>query len=164
MKTATNRRCTRAEKRVRICEVVNLVVRGKSRADIVRIAAETWGIAERQTESYLAAAYLDLEQSAKFVARRELAKAMARLELIFNRAFEANRWRDALAAQMELIRLVGLDGPHRVELVTKEPAPHDDSLECLTTEEVLTINRLYEQADDRMRAQRTQTVKPTAKY
>lgn len=77
MKTATVSRCTKAERRVRISEVVGLVVCGKTRADILRFAAETWGIAERQTETYMAAAYLDLEQSAKPLARRELAYRFA---------------------------------------------------------------------------------------
>lgn len=67
--------------------------------------------------------------NAKVVARREFGKALARLELLFCRAFEANRWRDALAAQVELNRLMGFDNAQKVEPGIMDPV-HGVSVVC----------------------------------
>ena len=52
----TTPRSTAAELELRVQRLARIIATGGKRSDMVRFSAETWGIGERQTETYIARA------------------------------------------------------------------------------------------------------------
>jgi len=74
------KKCTNAQSEDRVNAIYDLLLRANSRTQIIRFAAENWGIAERQTEIYIARAR-QLQQIDAALERPEwLAAAIARLQ------------------------------------------------------------------------------------
>lgn len=117
-----SRKATHAEVEERVTEVYILLIRGASRADILRHAADRWHLATRQAEDYLARANERLRALASFVSEEELGKARERLNDLYSKNYRVQSYRDALACQKELNELLGLypvkTERHELALVT----------------------------------------------
>ncbi|KAA0253406.1 MAG: hypothetical protein EDX89_14395 [Acidobacteria bacterium] len=103
-----SRKATHAEVEERVTEVYILLIRGASRADILRHAADRWHLATRQAEDYLARANARLRELASFIHEEELGKARERLNDLYSKNYRVQSYRDALACQKELNELLGL--------------------------------------------------------
>ncbi len=90
---------------------MRLIVAGDRRAVILRHAADSWGVCERQCESYMALARAELQRAGKEQAPLALATAHHRLETIYREAMARNHYRTALAAAVELAKLHGCYNP-----------------------------------------------------
>lgn len=99
---------TQASVSVRIAEVTRMLLSGKSRAEIVEYALETWSVKTRQADEYIATATSRIEEANKNEAPRNLALITAALWDIAagNRISEPDVSRKAL---MDIAKLRGLD-------------------------------------------------------
>lgn len=92
----------------RIGEVYLLLLRGASRADILRHLAENDGAAERTAEWYIGKATARFKAASKVNAEKERGRQLARLEDLYNRLFRIQDYRTALAVLKERNELAGI--------------------------------------------------------
>lgn len=109
-----------AEMTERVNKIYDLIVLGTSRAQILQYVAEktNWGVAERTVDYYIAKANKRLERAALYHEKRELGKAITRLNLLFLSAMKVQDYQRALAAQRELSILLGLNAPAKADITT----------------------------------------------
>ena len=87
-----------------------------SSSEIARRAADEWKVCRRTAFNYMKRADdMIAEENSKSVAA-EIAKAKGRLERIMRLAEEEGDLQAAIAAQRELIKLLGLSAPQKQEV------------------------------------------------
>lgn len=99
---------TKAEVEQRVAMVVELLVGGASRAEIVQFAAGKWAINERQTSNYIRRATDALAKDADPKLEAEKAKAIRRFTALYRKSMAVQDYKGALAAQDKLSQLLGL--------------------------------------------------------
>ena len=102
----------------RVDTVLELLVAGLHRRQIVEHAAKKfpdWQASPRTIDRYISAAHTILEQEAKPIRARELAKAIRRLDMLFARCMTITDYKGALAVERERIALLGLGIVEAVE-------------------------------------------------
>ncbi len=88
-----------------------------SSSEIARRAADEWKVCRRTAFNYMKRADdLIAEENSKCIGA-EIAKAKGRLERIMRLAEEEGDLQAAIAAQRELIKLLGLSAPQKQEVV-----------------------------------------------
>ncbi len=104
------RKTTQTELLKRVNVILNLVVSGLNRAEIMRYVANKtpWGVSERTIDSYLARARRVIAAVANVEQKRELGLSMLRLEELFKRSLAGRDYKAALAVQKERHELLGL--------------------------------------------------------
>ena len=92
----------------RIDKVIELLLKGNCRADIIQYASKYWKITDRQTDTYIAKANKELENT--FLKKLELnyVKAEKRFEVILKKSLEKGDLKTALASIKEIASLQGL--------------------------------------------------------
>lgn len=108
--------CTKAEKNKRISAVGKLLCLGKERAEILQYSAGTWGVSERQVDTYISEATAQIQIANTEDLAAEKAMALARNRMIFGLAIKAEQYRNALNAQDQINKLLGLYAPEKKEL------------------------------------------------
>ena len=94
-----------------------------SSSEIARRAADEWKVCRRTAFNYMKRADdMIAEENSKSVAA-EIAKAKGRLERIMRLAEEEGDLQAAIAAQRELIKLLGLSAPQKQEIAHKGSDP-----------------------------------------
>lgn len=108
---------TNAEIVGRVTKVFDLLVLGSSRAQILQYVAEktTWGVNERQVGYYIEKANKKLEAAAEYHQKRELGKALTRLNILFMSCMKVQDYQRALAVQREINAMLGLNAPTKIE-------------------------------------------------
>jgi len=99
----------------RVCTLTKELIRGSSRKDLRRIAAE-WDVSERQMERYIAAAVAELEKRAKYSLNYEFGKNAARLESLYLEAEKKGDVRTRLAVIKQICDMFGLNAPSKTEI------------------------------------------------
>lgn len=94
-----------------------MLVRGKSRADVLQYGAEI-GLTERVTDEYIRRATALIADELEGEREAEIIKSRLRLERLFERAYATRQYRTALAVVKEINALMGLYPPVRAELTT----------------------------------------------
>lgn len=111
---AESQKPTEAELVLRIDQVLELLVAGASRAEILRFATETWKVSERTVDAYLMRARDALEAEAAIHRPREIGLAIRRYTRLFRDMKKAQDFKGALAAQKALNDLLGIDAPKKI--------------------------------------------------
>lgn len=106
-------KATNIEASRRTDEVVEMLCKGFSRAQIIQHAAEKWHISARATDNYLAKAAEILRKESETVGAEERAKAIRRLTFMYKQASLLQDYQRAIAAQRELNLLLGLHAPRK---------------------------------------------------
>ena len=101
---------TKAAKEFRVNAVYGLLVRGASRTDIHRFAAEEWNISTRQADAYMREARVKLEQDCSISRQEFLAESIAGLRSIRQSAEQRGQYQVAVNTVRLMTELVGLDG------------------------------------------------------
>jgi len=95
----------------RVDVVLELLVAGLSRRQILANVEQKhaeWHASQRTIDRYIAMAYGILEQEAKPIRAREIAKALRRLDMLFARSLAITDFKACLAIQRERNTLLWL--------------------------------------------------------
>jgi hypothetical protein len=98
----------------RVAEVAAMVALS-SRGNLVADCCKKWGVCTRTADGYIAAARERIAASFKADIDTEAAIAKQRLERLLEKAEARADFHAAIAAQRELIKLMGLAAPEKVE-------------------------------------------------
>lgn len=107
-------RSNEAEKEQRVNKVYELLVSGARRYQILQYASSTsdkkkdWKVTPRQVDSYIAAANALIAADSEFARPRELGRAIAALDDLYQRCMRIMDYQRALATRRELNTLLGL--------------------------------------------------------
>jgi hypothetical protein len=100
------KKSTNREVDERINTVYDLLLKAYSRTQIVRYCADNWGVAERQSENYMARARQLMQLDAELERPQWLAAAIARLQEYERRASDKNQISIALKALEDQAKLL----------------------------------------------------------
>lgn len=119
--------CTQQQKRERLDVVLELLLLGYQRREILQSASKLgWlngkgePVSDRTVDTYIHEANAELEALATIDRQREIGKARARLEKLFNKSFQIQDYKTARAIQKDISDLFGLDAPKKKELTGKD--------------------------------------------
>lgn len=102
------KKATNATIRRRIQEVLKLIIRGATRAQIIEYAEEKgWGLQERQISTYVERAREMIESEIKVERTYVVSLAIARYEALIQDAWEEKDFKTVNAALRELSRIQG---------------------------------------------------------
>ena len=104
-----HKRATKAEHALRIDTIYGFLCDGKSRANILRAAAELWDVSERSTDDYIKAARVKLEDDCRMTREAFMAEALAGYRSIREKATKRGQYMCAKQCLDAQIALVGLD-------------------------------------------------------
>jgi hypothetical protein len=104
-----------AELERRVREVERLLLRGKPTSEIVTICDTVYGVCERTAKRYIADANQRIKESNKDDLDLDRAKAKTRYERFIDLAEEMKEINVAVNAQTQLVKLLGLAAPDKVE-------------------------------------------------
>ena len=105
----TSKRSTASATAFRVDTVYGLLCEGQSRGDIVRFAAEQWGVTDRQVDTYIARARNKLAQDADMARPAWLAEALGRLRRYEQAAYKRGNVQCALNSVALQAKLIGMD-------------------------------------------------------
>lgn len=108
-------RVTQAEKAARVETVLELLVNGASRREIIAYIAQKtpWNVSDKTIDDYIVEARDDLRAAAGIDADQELAKAFRRFENLYARALRVQDYKVCLAIEKARLKFCGLS--HRAE-------------------------------------------------
>lgn len=101
-------RSTAAEKILRVEKVVDLLIVGNSRPEIIRFGEKEWGVGRHAVDRYIQDANRKLAKAADVHRATELAKAIRRCEHLYRKAYEAGDLNTARLVQKDLSDLLDL--------------------------------------------------------
>ncbi len=107
-------RITKAEKEARVNKVYELLIAGARRYQILQYASSEktgWNVTPRQVDSYIQEANALIAADSEFVRPRELGRAIAALDDLYQRCMKVQDYQRALAARRELNALLSLYEP-----------------------------------------------------
>jgi hypothetical protein len=107
-------KATGAQITQRLNQVYKLMVMGKPRPHIIQYCSETWQIDERQADNYIARVRAMLDEQAARTRDEHRALALQRLDLVFSEALDSGEYKDALGAQHQVNKIIGLYAPTNV--------------------------------------------------
>ena len=101
-------RSSKAQLALRIDTIYGMLCEGKSRANIILISSELWGITERQTDNYLAEARKRLEEDCAMTREAFMAEALAGYRELRSMANARGQLMVSKTALDAMVQLVGL--------------------------------------------------------
>ena len=110
---------TKAELESRITTVSGLLVRGASRAAILRYVSENtnWNVTSRTIENYMATATATIKEGAANDIEYETGKAKERLEYLYQSNISSKDYKAALVVVKTRSELLGLEAPKRLDVM-----------------------------------------------
>lgn len=99
----------------RVSAVIDFILDGLSRHEIVQYSAQEWGINTRQTATYIAHANKKIGQMADKYERDAFNKIRARLERQYRVAVKAEDGHLARLLIQDMRKLYGFDKPEKME-------------------------------------------------
>lgn len=116
---------TSAEMEVRIAKIVDLIILGCQRQDIIRYASDKFGISIRQVETYLARARDIIRENANVDREQEIAEAVARYKRLIRDHWQNGRHQEIRKCQAEMNKLLGLNEANKIEINDVTAAPQE---------------------------------------
>jgi len=104
-----------AELEQRIATVVDWLIAGQSYTKVVAVCCGEWKVCRRTAENYIADANQRIKETFQKDLEVETAKAKERLENVYCLATQSGEYAAATGAQRELIKLLGLAAPEKVQ-------------------------------------------------
>ena len=101
---------TQAEIEYRVAIIATLVLRGKSRFDIVQFGTKKWKIKDRQVDEYIKKAKDKIEEESQSTIASDIATARARLQMLFDKAVGNEDWGLARVINKDFIEFTGVKG------------------------------------------------------
>jgi hypothetical protein len=92
----------------RVNELIQMLLNGNSREDIILYCSETWNIGERQSDKYISRAKDKIEKSVRRKVEYDYSKAVRRYEDLYKLSIDKKDYKTALAINKELTNLQGL--------------------------------------------------------
>lgn len=108
-------RTSEAELAQRIRKVERLILRGTGYSDLVSLCDTEFGVAEATAKRYIAEANRNIREANDKDRELEIAKAKARYEEFIRIALSREELTAAITAQRDLVKLLGLAEPERIE-------------------------------------------------
>lgn len=108
-------RTSEAELAQRIRKVERLILRGTGYSDLVGLCDTEFGVAEATAKRYIAEANRRIREANDKDRELEIAKAKARYEEFIRIALSREELTAAITAQRDLVKLLGLAEPERIE-------------------------------------------------
>lgn len=137
-------RTTEAQKELRVNAIYALVVDGISTARILLFASQEakWGVSERSVKSYIAEATKRMEALAKPRHKRELARALARRQDLWERNKKVQDYKACLEVEKDRAKIMGLYAPEEHRLTGPGGGPiKTQSVPVVTPETVAAFRR-----------------------
>lgn len=101
------------EKRIEV--VTDILMRGGTRADVLQYCASEWDIRTRQADNYLKRAWEYIRDTAERDKERHINLAIQRYQDLYKRSFKVQDYRECRQINAEMIKLLGLAEPEKVE-------------------------------------------------
>ena len=105
-----HKRSTKAEHALRISTVYGLLCDGKSRANILTIADEMWGVCNSSTDDYIAVARKKLEEDCRMSREAFMAEALAGYRSIREQAERRGQLMCAKTCLDSMVELTAIKG------------------------------------------------------
>lgn len=95
-------------------QVLDLIVAGLTRREVLKWVEtkSEWQISTRQVDRLISLAHDALQATAEPHRKRELAKSVKRLDMLFARSLQINDYKACLAVEQARINLLGLGAAH----------------------------------------------------
>jgi hypothetical protein len=118
MPKAKTGRITKVEMRQRVDTVITLITMGVKRSEIIKYVVEKtlWNVDTRQIDNYIRHANEAFAAQSNIDRQREIGKAIARYEMLFQTAMKVQDYQRALAAESKRCELLGLNAPKEVRI------------------------------------------------
>ncbi|WP_228464739.1 hypothetical protein [Chryseobacterium antibioticum] len=94
--------------RQRINEVSEMLIKAKSRNEIIHYSSENWNVGERQIDKYIAQARKLIQSEIQKNIEYDYAKAVRRYETLYQSAIDNRDYRLASSINKEIANLQGL--------------------------------------------------------
>lgn len=107
---------TQAEIEYRVSIVSSLIIRGKTRKEIVQFGSKKWGISDRQVDEYISKAKEAIQEESKSTIEADTAKARARLEFLYDKAIGNEDYGLARILNKDFIEFTGIKAPDKHEI------------------------------------------------
>jgi hypothetical protein len=104
-----------AELEQRIAQVVELLIDGVRYSKLVAFCCGEFKVCQRTAENYIAEANARIKATFVRDLEAETAKAKERFETVYSLAMQNGEYGAATAAQKELVKLMGIAAPEKVE-------------------------------------------------
>ena len=101
------RKATRAETELRTKEVYGLLLKAKTRQQILQYASDNWGLGERQTDTYIERARDMIKEDVSISRPAWLAETLSRLKTYEQHAMDRNQVAVAIQAIQTAAKLIG---------------------------------------------------------
>ena len=114
---------------LRIEQIVNLLLSGLRRSEIIRFVAEKtdWGVVDRTIDNYIGRATKNIRAAHEGVSEHNMAMAQMRLLDLYKRSMNIQDYKTCLSILREIAKLNALypltEGPLSVELTGKDGGP-----------------------------------------
>lgn len=99
---------SKAEVEQRVSSVYQLLLRRESTANILRFAADKWGVSQRQAETYIAMARDRLRQDVASDRQQALTEHLALRRDLYNQAYKAKQWMVCFMIAQDEAKLLSL--------------------------------------------------------
>ena len=103
------KRATKVDKAQRIAQLVRLISNGAVTSEMLRYAADQWGLSTRQAESYIAEAREVIIEDINHDRKVVVAELMHGAHTIWKAALKEKQFNNALGAMNLISRLGGLE-------------------------------------------------------
>ncbi len=114
---------TQVEINLRILKVQKLLLRGHGRPYIIRFAAKTWNISDRQTDDYITKASEEINEINKGCAEHNLAVITSNLWSMYRTYLKKKETANARTILLDIAKLRGLD---RIDINLRVERPYKD--------------------------------------
>lgn len=92
----------------RVTEVAEMLISGETRTSIVQYGTESWEVAERQIDKYIARARKLIQKEVIKDLEYDYAKALRRYEDLYRVGIEKENYKLAISANREIVKLQSL--------------------------------------------------------
>jgi len=100
-------------------EVLQWILNGAPRYEVLRLASEKYNISERQVENYITKAHTLLRESHERGQDHAVSVAVAQRQSLYALALESGDYRLGLNVLADLAKLVGIYAPTKTDITTK---------------------------------------------
>lgn len=109
-------RITKAEKEKRVTEVVNLLLKGVKRSDILQYAIKSrWDVSDAMVDKYIRQATEAIKESAEIDRDYEIALAKERYEYLYMQNIVKKDYRSAAQVVKMKAELQGIEAPKKLD-------------------------------------------------
>lgn len=109
-------KATMAEAEYRVSVISSLILRGKTRRDIIQFSTKKWEIQDSQVDKYIARAKEAIQEESKSTIEADTAKARARLEFLYDKAIGNEDYGLARVLNKDFIEFTGIKAPEKLEV------------------------------------------------